>query len=104
MNRRAWLSTLALGAAGCDAMKPKMGFLGRMEKFNASVESALFRGNSGTPTYSLADETPMARWPSYFVAPNMPMMPPGWILRVGGLVERPTMLTVADLQRMTRTD
>ena len=35
-----------------------MGFLGRMEKFNLGVERALFRGNSGTPSYSLADETP----------------------------------------------
>jgi DMSO/TMAO reductase YedYZ molybdopterin-dependent catalytic subunit len=104
MSRRAWLSSLAIGAAGCDAMQPKRGFLGRMEKFNIGVERMLFRHNSGTPAYSLADETPMARWPSYFVSPNMPMTPPGWALRIGGLVARPAVLSVEDLQRMTRTD
>jgi DMSO/TMAO reductase YedYZ molybdopterin-dependent catalytic subunit len=31
-------------------------------------------------------------------------MPSGWTLKVGGLVQRPMVLTLAQVQRMTRTD
>src|SRR5262249_30794436 len=49
-------------------------------------------------------ETLLEEFPQYFVADMVPRAPAGWMLRVGGMVARPGLFSLAALQRLPRTD
>src|SRR5215471_15469167 len=104
MTRREWLLAVAAAAAGCDSERPQKGLLGAMERWNQRVQGTLFRPRRRAHELARDAETPPADFPEYFVSPRVPIAPAGWRLRIGGLVSRPMMLALEDLQRMTRTD
>jgi DMSO/TMAO reductase YedYZ molybdopterin-dependent catalytic subunit len=103
MNRRRFL--LGGGAAlliGCDAWKPKKGFLGKMEGWNRGAEEGIFfHGGSRS---AVAGLTPQNAFPQYKIGAAFPVVPAAWTLRVSGLVERPGVLTMDDLRAMPRAD
>jgi DMSO/TMAO reductase YedYZ molybdopterin-dependent catalytic subunit len=108
VGRRAFLATaLATGASlaiGCDPRKPREKWLGAMERWNARVQRGLFSSSRTAPTARAGDRTASGDFPEYFVSDALPLAPAGWALEVRGLVDRPAVFTLDDLQRMTRTD
>jgi DMSO/TMAO reductase YedYZ molybdopterin-dependent catalytic subunit len=105
LSRRAvLLGAGAVGAAGCDGRRPHAGFLGAMERFNARVEAALFDPGRLAPAPPQEQLTSLEAFPDYFISPTVPLMPPGWVLRVGGLVARPRTFTLEELLRLPRMD
>ena len=103
-TRREWLLAAAALASGCDSAHPRAGFLGAMERWNARFQRLLFDEQRLARELPASAETPLDDFPPYFVSPSMPLTPPGWALRVGGLVERPLVLSLEALQRMPRTE
>jgi DMSO/TMAO reductase YedYZ molybdopterin-dependent catalytic subunit len=103
-GRRAFLVSLATLGLGCDASRPGGGLLGASERFNLAVEKALFSPSRIAPAPRPEATTPGDAFPTYFISPEVPLAPPGWRLRVEGLVERPLDLSLDDLRRMARTD
>lgn len=99
---------LLLGATGlllgCDSSRPREGLLGVGERHNERVQRLLFRPERLAPELGPEHTTPPSAFPNYFVAPAVPQVPPGWRLRIGGLVTRPLELSLAELQRLPRTD
>jgi len=105
VTRRRWLlGAGALVLAGCDTTRPSRGFLGAMERWNGRVQRWLFDPERLAPAPSLDENTPADDFPVYFVSDRLPIAPAGWQLRVGGLVARPALLSLDDLQRMPRTE
>ena len=103
-TRREWLLAAAALASGCDSARPRTGFLGAMERWNARFQRLLFDEQRLARELPASAETPLDDFPPYFVSPSMPLAPPGWALRVSGLVERPLVLSLEALQRMPRTE
>ena len=89
--------------AGCDT-HPINGFLGAMKDWNERFEGLVFSPNRLAPELPASDTTPESAFPSYFISESMPAVPANWTLAVGGLVERPQVLTLDQLRKMTRTD
>ena len=103
-GRRAFLLSIPALAVGCDTSRPRAGVLGAAERLNLSVQRFLQSPDRLSPTPRLDEVTPLADFPVYFVSQSLPVAPPGWKVRVGGLVDRPLELSLDDLRRMTRTD
>ncbi|WNZ62443.1 molybdopterin-dependent oxidoreductase [Myxococcus sp. MxC21-1] len=103
-RRTALLGTTALTASACDSSRPREGFLGVMERFNARAQAVLFDERRLAPELPPEETTPPGKFPEYFVSDTVPLAPSGWALRVGGLVAHPTVLTLDTLQRLPRTD
>jgi DMSO/TMAO reductase YedYZ molybdopterin-dependent catalytic subunit len=103
LSRRAWLA-LAASAAGCDSRQPRRGFLGVMERWNARVQQAMFRPEHLAARPGPEAQTPPGAFPEYFISASVPLAPEGWRLRVSGMVARPLELSLAELQRLSRTD
>ncbi len=101
LTRRGLMAAASALAAGCGA-DPERGALGLMERFNERVQRGLFSPGRLAPSPLRA--SPPGAFPAYFVSPSLPLAPAGWTLSVGGLVKTPVALTLADLQRMPRTD
>jgi DMSO/TMAO reductase YedYZ molybdopterin-dependent catalytic subunit len=95
---------ITAGALGCDTGRPQHGVLGRMERWNERVQRFLFRPDRLAAELPREAETPLDKFPPYFVAPKMPLEPAGWRLKVGGMVGKPALLSRDDLERMPRTD
>jgi DMSO/TMAO reductase YedYZ molybdopterin-dependent catalytic subunit len=91
----------ALGLAACDTGKPRDGLLGGMERWNRRAQSLLF---SKDREASAGGITPGDAFPSYHVAPDVPVVPPGWKLKIGGRVARPQQLSLDDLMKLPRTE
>lgn len=105
ISRRKLISGLAATAllSGCDSSAATH-FLGAMGSFNERVERALFSTTRLAPEEPDSALTPEADFPSYFISPMMPFAPAHWALKVGGLVARPSVFSLAQLKRMARTD
>lgn len=101
---RALLAGSAAALAGCDSSRPGTGFLGAMERFNLRFQAALFDPDRLAPEEPESALTPEGAFPAYFISASVPLAPAGWMLRVGGLVERPRTFSLAELQRLPRTD
>jgi DMSO/TMAO reductase YedYZ molybdopterin-dependent catalytic subunit len=105
VTRRKWLlGAGALVLAACDTARPSRGVLGAMERWNGRVQRLLFDPERLAPTPRPDENTPPDDFPVYFVSDRVPIAPAGWRLRVGGLVARPALLSLEDLQRMPRTE
>jgi DMSO/TMAO reductase YedYZ molybdopterin-dependent catalytic subunit len=103
MRRRDFLGGVLAGAAlaACDGRKPTAGALGAMGRWNDRVQGALLSGRDARRPRAV---TPEEAFPSYFVAPRLPVAPAGWALKVGGMVARPRVLSLDELTRLPRTD
>jgi DMSO/TMAO reductase YedYZ molybdopterin-dependent catalytic subunit len=75
-----------------------------MERWNLGVQRALLSPSRLSPAPGSRETTPIAAFPAYFVSPSVPVAPPGWTLRVRGMVDRPLDLSLDDLRRMNRAD
>jgi DMSO/TMAO reductase YedYZ molybdopterin-dependent catalytic subunit len=109
IDRRRFLALSGLSVtsallAACDASPEHAERLLRYaERKNEGVERWLFRHRAmNTARAGAADAG--AAFPSYFIAPSVPMWDAGtrgvWRLEVGGLVERPLSLSLAELMRV----
>src|SRR5215217_5672904 len=103
-RRSALLGAAAVTASACDSARPRAGFLGTMERVNQRLQEALFDEDQLAPELPPEDATPPGDFPQYFVSESMPLAPGGWALKVGGLVERPSVLSLEDLRRLPRTE
>jgi DMSO/TMAO reductase YedYZ molybdopterin-dependent catalytic subunit len=105
LSRRELLAGAAAAcAAACDIDRPRAGAVGGMDRLNQRVQAALFRPGLRAPAPRPSDDTPPGAFPQYHISAEVPVAPPGWALKVGGLVRRPLVLGLEDLQRMDRTE
>jgi DMSO/TMAO reductase YedYZ molybdopterin-dependent catalytic subunit len=107
LSRRQLLTRTLPGAAflvACDSSRPKAGFLGFMERWNERLERALFDPSRLAPELGPEAETPEKDFPEYWISPSVTIAPKGWILRVGGVVARPSLFSVEALSRFPRRD
>ena len=90
IGRRVVLGMLALGAAGVVAgAKVQSGVDAALAPLRASSLGGLIPGSGGFVIYTITDGYPAA--------------PPGYRLKVGGLVQRPLALSVDDLRALPAT-
>jgi DMSO/TMAO reductase YedYZ molybdopterin-dependent catalytic subunit len=75
-----------------------------MVKWNGKVEELIFSPARLAPELPLSAQTPEDAFPAYFISDSMPFPPRNWALKVGGLVRRPLLLTLTQLQGLPRTD
>jgi DMSO/TMAO reductase YedYZ molybdopterin-dependent catalytic subunit len=103
--RRKFLLGLGASAliAGCQSA-PAQVFLSGMTTWNQFVQQLLFSRRRLAPEEPASALTPASEFPAYFVSPMMPYPPNNWSLKVGGMVDRPMVLSLADLKRLPRTD
>jgi DMSO/TMAO reductase YedYZ molybdopterin-dependent catalytic subunit len=102
-SRRKILA-FALVPLACDPSRPHEGFLGFTERLNDRVQRGLFRPRKLAREQPASAVTPDGAFPLYKVADDYPAEPPGWRLRVHGLVAKPLELSLADLRRLPRTE
>ena len=100
---RRKLLALALLPLACDTENPGRGLLGFSERFNERVGRGLFRPGKLAREEPADALTAEGAFPLYKVADEYPAAPPGWRLRVHGLVARPLVLSLADLRRLPMT-
>jgi DMSO/TMAO reductase YedYZ molybdopterin-dependent catalytic subunit len=89
--------------AGCES-RPAARFLGVMRGWNEAVEKAMFSPHRLAPELPPSAATPESAFPAYYISDSIPVAPANWTLKVGGLVRRPMILTLGQLQKMSRTD
>jgi DMSO/TMAO reductase YedYZ molybdopterin-dependent catalytic subunit len=94
---------VALSGLACDSSRPQAGFLGLMERVNERFQRALFDPRRLAPELSEDEETDLEDFPAYRISKEFPVAPAGWSLAVKGLVARPLILTLDDLQKLPRT-
>jgi len=104
--RRQFAATVATSAllATCETVRAQSGFLRWMGRWNERAERFLYGSDRLAAELPPAETTPAEAFPSYFISDTMPVAPAGWVLKVGGLVARPTSFSLEQLQQMTRTD
>jgi DMSO/TMAO reductase YedYZ molybdopterin-dependent catalytic subunit len=88
--------------AGCDSRAASM-FLSGMGRWNERVDRLLFSTTTLAPEAPVADVTPDADFPSYFISDTMPFAPTDWSLKVGGLVARPSVFSLDALKKLPVT-
>lgn len=103
-RRSVLLGAAALTASACDSARPRAGFLGTMERVNQRLQEALFDEDRLAPELPPEQATAPGDFPRYFVSESIPLAPGGWALKVGGLVERPSVLSLQDLRRLPLTE
>ncbi len=103
-RRTTLLGAAALSTTACDSGRPREGFLGAMERFNARFQGALFDPEELAPQLPPEDATPPGKFPEYFISDSVPVAPSGWGLKISGLVARPGVLSLEDLRRLPRTE
>ncbi len=106
LTRRKFLITCAAASllAGCDGVHPVSGFLAGMKVWNGKFEELLFSPRRLAPELPRSATTPEDAFPTYFISDSIPVVPAHWALKVGGLVARPTVLSLADVQKLPRTE
>lgn len=107
MTRRQLVAALTAGTVlttSKTATAQAAGFLRWMGRWNEQVERFLFGADRLADELPASATTPAEKFPSYFIAEDMPMAPAGWVLKVGGLVARPSTFSLEQLQRMARMD
>ena len=104
ITRRKLLLGLAASTAlaGCDSRAASM-FLAGMGRWNERVDRLLFSENRLAPEPPASELTPEAAFPSYFISDSMPFAPDNWALKIGGIVDRPSVFSLDQLKRMPQT-
>ena len=105
ISRRRFIATVAAASVitGCES-RPAVRFLGAMQRWNEKAEKSIFSPTRLAPELPPSATTPEDAFPAYFISDSMPLAPPNWTLKVGGLVKQPMVLTLAQLEAMPRTD
>jgi DMSO/TMAO reductase YedYZ molybdopterin-dependent catalytic subunit len=85
--------------AGCES-RPAGAFLNLMRGWNERAEELLFSPTKLAPELPESDTTDEEDFPVYFVSPALPHAPANWSLKVGGLVQNPTVLTIEQLRAL----
>ena len=75
-----------------------------MQRWNEIVEGLIFSPRRLAPELPASAATPEDAFPPYFISESIPLAPSSWALKVGGLIKRPMVLTLAQLRAMLRTD
>ena len=106
ITRRQFVATVGAGVvlATGQTTQAQSGFLSWMGRWNERVDRLLFGSDRLAAELPPTAATPAEAFPSYFISDTMPVVPAGWVLKVGGLVARPTTFSLAQLQQMPRTD
>jgi DMSO/TMAO reductase YedYZ molybdopterin-dependent catalytic subunit len=106
LTRRKFLVACAAASfvAGCDRVHPVSGFLRSMKDWNEKFEELLFSPKRLAPELSPSATTPEDAFPIYFISDSMPVVPAHWALKVGGMVDRPTVFSLAQIQKLPRTE
>jgi DMSO/TMAO reductase YedYZ molybdopterin-dependent catalytic subunit len=106
LTRRRFLRSAAAASllAGCDSLHPVTGFLLAMKDWNAKFEGLIFSPHRLAPELPVSAATPELAFPSYFISDSMPFPPDHWSLKVGGLVSRPMLFSLEQLQQLPRTE
>jgi DMSO/TMAO reductase YedYZ molybdopterin-dependent catalytic subunit len=109
-DRREFLRLAGLGAAaglvaGCGWRGgPFEKVLRWWDKPNELLQKAVQPSRRHVRIEPPGTETEGGAFPMYYISETPPVMDPGtWRLEVGGIVERPLTLSLADLERMPRT-
>ena len=105
LTRRGFIvgASAASLLTGCKS-GPVTGFLGAMNSWNQRVDGVLFSPSRLAPELPASEQTPEKDFPSYFISDSMPFPPSNWVLKVGGMVDRPTTFTLEQLKQMPRTE
>ena len=105
LTRRGFIvgASAASLLAGCKS-GPVTGFLGAMNGWNQKVDGVLFSPSRLAPELPASEQTPEKDFPSSFISDSMPFPPSNWVLKVGGMVDRPTTFTIEQLKQMPRTE
>jgi DMSO/TMAO reductase YedYZ molybdopterin-dependent catalytic subunit len=74
-----------------------------MRSWNERVEAAMFSSRLASELPASAI-TPESAVPAYYISDSIPIAPANWTLKVGGLVREPLVLTLAQIEKMPRTD
>ena len=64
----------------------------------------MFSPHRLAPELPASATTPESAFPAYYISDSIPVAPANWTLKVGGLVRQPMVLTLAQIQKMPRTD
>jgi DMSO/TMAO reductase YedYZ molybdopterin-dependent catalytic subunit len=90
--------------AGCNSHPISHFIDGTMVNWNEKFEGLVFSPSRLAPELPPSATTPENAFPAYFISDTMPTVPADWTLSVGGLVERPLVLTLDQLRKLPRTD
>jgi DMSO/TMAO reductase YedYZ molybdopterin-dependent catalytic subunit len=104
VSRRRFITGIAATSllAGCGS-RPVRQFLTVMQGWNATAEGLMFSPHRLAPELPPSAITPESAFPAYFISDSMPLVPANWTLQIGGLVRRPMVLTLADIQKLPQT-
>jgi DMSO/TMAO reductase YedYZ molybdopterin-dependent catalytic subunit len=89
--------------AGCKA-SPTTAFLDAMRGWNRRVEQFIFSPYRLAPELPESAQTDEEDIPNYFISKSMPLAPPNWTLKIGGLVKNPMVLTLEQIRAMPATE
>jgi len=64
----------------------------------------MFSPHRLAPELPASAATPESAFPAYYISDSIPVAPANWTLKVRGLVRQPMVLTLAQIQKMPRTD
>jgi DMSO/TMAO reductase YedYZ molybdopterin-dependent catalytic subunit len=105
LTRRKFLVTCAAASllAGCDRVHPVKGFLRGMTDWNERFEELLFSPKRLAAELPASATTPDDAFPIYFISNSIPVEPAHWSLKVGGMVARPSVLSLAQIQNLPGT-
>jgi DMSO/TMAO reductase YedYZ molybdopterin-dependent catalytic subunit len=101
IQRRTFLAGAAALSflAGCEG-HPRRAFFKVMGRWNGYLESVLFSPLKLAQELPLSQQTPEENFPCFYKSPSVPLAPPNWRLKIGGLVKRPLTLTLEQLKAM----
>src|SRR6185312_7494363 len=94
LTRRAFVAVAVGSLAACSSERPRAGLLGVAERWNERVQRMLFDPQRLAPELPASATTKAGELPAYYISPGPPPAPPGWRLRVGGLVVTPVALSL----------
>ncbi len=106
LTRRKFLIACASTSllAGCDGVHPVSSLLRGMKNWNEQFEQLLFSPNRLAPELPASAMTPEDAFPIYFISNSIPVVQGHWALKVGGMVARPTVFSLAQVQKLPRTE
>ncbi|HKV55666.1 MAG TPA: molybdopterin-dependent oxidoreductase, partial [Candidatus Binataceae bacterium] len=101
ISRRRFIIGAAAASliTGCDS-HPLGHFLSAMQRWNEKADGVIFSPSRLAPELPSEAATPEAAFPAYFVSDSMPFPPANWTLKIGGLVRRPMVLTLAQIRAL----
>lgn len=102
--RRRELLAGAVSLAGCSIERPRGGFLGAMDRFTERAQEGLFDPARLAETAPESELTLESDFPAYKIGREYPLEPAGFALEVSGAVERPRSFSLAELERLPRSE